>query len=73
MTGRKYTTAPFWKILIRPVVIFWYPGVLWGFLIYGVTLTWIVVSAHFSVDFPFRVVTGSGFRAMSDGSWNILF
>lgn len=43
MTGKKYTTAPFWKILIRPVVIFWYPGVLWGFLIYGVTLTWIVV------------------------------
>jgi hypothetical protein len=43
MTGKQYTTAPFWKILIRPVVIFWYPGVLWGFLIYGVTLTWIVV------------------------------
>jgi hypothetical protein len=43
MTGKKYTTAPFWKILIRPVIMFWYPGVLWGFLIYGVTLTWIVV------------------------------
>jgi hypothetical protein len=43
MTGKQYTTAPFWKILIRPAVIFWYPGVLWGFLIYGVTLTWIVV------------------------------
>jgi MFS family permease len=43
MTGKKYSTAPFWKILIRPVIIFWYPGVLWGFLIYGVTLTWIVV------------------------------
>jgi hypothetical protein len=43
MTGKQYTTAPFWKILIRPVVIFWYPGVLWGFLIYGVTLTWIIV------------------------------
>jgi Major Facilitator Superfamily len=43
MTGKQYTTAPFWKILIRPIVIFWYPGVLWGFLIYGVTLTWIVV------------------------------
>ena len=43
MTGKQYTTAPFWKILIRPVVIFWYPGVLWGFLIYGVSLTWIVV------------------------------
>jgi hypothetical protein len=43
MTGNKYTTAPFWQILIRPAVIFWYPGVLWGFLVYGVTLTWIVV------------------------------
>ncbi len=43
MTGKQYTTAPFWKILIRPIVIFWYPGVLWGFLIYGVTLTGIVV------------------------------
>jgi hypothetical protein len=43
MTGKKYVTAPFWQILIRPAVIFWYPGVLWGFLVYGVTLTWIVV------------------------------
>jgi hypothetical protein len=43
MTGKKYTTAPFWKILIRPVVIFWYPAVLWGFLNYAVLLTWIVV------------------------------
>jgi len=41
-TGR-YTDAPFWKILLRPVVVFWYPAVLWGFLIYGVTFTWIVV------------------------------
>jgi hypothetical protein len=43
MTGKTYVTAPFWQILIRPAVIFWYPGVLWGFLVYGVTLTWIVV------------------------------
>jgi MFS family permease len=43
MSGRKYTEAPFWKILIRPVVIFWYPAVTWAFLIYGVSLTWIVV------------------------------
>lgn len=39
----RYSDAPFWKILIRPVVIFWYPAVLWAFLIYGTTLTWIVV------------------------------
>ncbi|KUJ20891.1 MFS general substrate transporter [Mollisia scopiformis] len=43
MSGRKYTDAPMWKILIRPVVIFWYPAVLWAFLIYGISLTWIVV------------------------------
>ncbi|KAJ9628837.1 hypothetical protein H2203_002740 [Taxawa tesnikishii (nom. ined.)] len=41
-TGR-YTDAPIWKIVTRPLVIFWYPAVLWGFLIYGTTLTWIVV------------------------------
>lgn len=39
----RYSNAPFWKILVRPVVIFWYPAVLWAFLIYGTTLTWIVV------------------------------
>lgn len=39
----RYSDAPFWKILLRPVVIFWYPAVLWAFLIYGTTLTWIVV------------------------------
>ncbi|TVY84075.1 putative MFS-type transporter [Lachnellula suecica] len=42
-TGNRYSDAPFWKILIRPVVIFWYPAVLWAFLVYGTTLTWIVV------------------------------
>jgi hypothetical protein len=43
VTGKKYVTAPFWQILIRPAVTFWYPGVLWEFLVHGVTLTWIVV------------------------------
>ncbi|KAF3769321.1 hypothetical protein M406DRAFT_75803 [Cryphonectria parasitica EP155] len=41
-TGR-YTDAPAWKIFLRPVVMWFYPAVLWGFLIYGTTLTWIVV------------------------------
>lgn len=41
-TGR-YTYAPIWKIFTRPLVLFWYPAVFWGFLIYGTTLTWIVV------------------------------
>ena len=41
-TGR-YTSAPFWKIFVRPFIVFFYPGVLWAFLIYGTTLTWIVV------------------------------
>ncbi|KAH9907002.1 MFS general substrate transporter [Xylariomycetidae sp. FL2044] len=38
-----YTDTPLWKIFLRPFVVFWYPAVLWAFLIYGVTLTWIVV------------------------------
>jgi hypothetical protein len=42
-TSGRYSDAPFWKILLRPMVIFWYPAVLWAFLIYGTTLTWIVV------------------------------
>jgi MFS family permease len=41
-TGR-YSYAPMYKIFTRPVVLFFYPAVLWGFLIYGTTLTWIVV------------------------------
>lgn len=40
-TGR-YTDAPVWKIFTRPFIMFFYPCVLWGFLIYGTTLTWIV-------------------------------
>ncbi|KAG0646929.1 putative MFS-type transporter [Hyphodiscus hymeniophilus] len=39
----RYSNAPFWKILVRPFAIFWYPAVLWAFLIYGTTLSWIVV------------------------------
>ena len=41
-TGR-YSYAPIWKVYARPVVLFFYPAVIWGFLIYGTTLTWIVV------------------------------
>jgi hypothetical protein len=41
-TGR-YSYAPTWKIYTRPVVLFFYPAALWGFVIYGTTLTWIVI------------------------------
>jgi MFS family permease len=40
-TGR-YTDAKIWKIFTRPFVMFFYPCVIWAFLIYGTTLTWIV-------------------------------
>lgn len=33
-TGR-YSYAPMWKVFTRPVVLFFYPGILWAFLIYG--------------------------------------
>lgn len=38
-----YSDCALWKIMARPFVMFFYPAVLWGFLIYGTTLTWIVV------------------------------
>jgi len=38
-----YSTTPFLKIFLRPFVIFWYPAVFWSFMMYGATLTWIVV------------------------------
>lgn len=41
-TGR-YSYAPIIKIFTRPVLLFFYPAVFWGFLMYGTTLTWIVV------------------------------
>lgn len=52
-TGR-YSDAKVWKIFTRPIIMFFYPCVLWGFLIYGTTLTWIVV---------FSVVNGVLFTA----------
>lgn len=36
-TGR-YSYAPVWKLFVRPVVLLFYPAVLWGFLIYGKSL-----------------------------------
>ena len=39
----KYSRAPTFKIFTRPIILFFYPAVFWGFLIYGTTLTWIVV------------------------------
>ncbi|AEO68508.1 uncharacterized protein THITE_2090020 [Thermothielavioides terrestris NRRL 8126] len=41
-TGR-YSNAPGWKPFVRPIIMFFYPAVLWGFLVYGTVLTWIVV------------------------------
>ncbi|EXJ87637.1 hypothetical protein A1O3_04598 [Capronia epimyces CBS 606.96] len=41
-TGR-HSYAPMFKIFTRPMILFFYPAVFWGFLIYGTTLTWIVV------------------------------
>ena len=38
-----YSHASFWKIFTRPFVMILYPGVLFAFLFYGTTLTWIVV------------------------------
>lgn len=37
-TGR-YSNAPMWKIMLRPVVMWFYPAVLWAFLIYGKLMT----------------------------------
>lgn len=39
----RFSYAPLWKVFTRPIVLFFYPAVFWGFLIYGTTLTWIVV------------------------------
>ncbi|KAK3306130.1 major facilitator superfamily domain-containing protein [Chaetomium strumarium] len=41
-TGR-YSKAPGWKPFVRPCVMFFYPAVFWGFLVYGTVITWIVV------------------------------
>jgi MFS family permease len=41
-TGR-YSYAPLYKVFTRPVVLFFYPAIFWAFLVYGTTLTWIVV------------------------------
>lgn len=44
-TGRHSYASPF-KIFARPFVLFFYPPVLWGFLIYGTTITWIGMSSQ---------------------------
>jgi MFS family permease len=41
-TGR-HSNASMLKIFARPFVLFFYPAVFWGFLLFGLTLTWIVV------------------------------
>lgn len=41
-TGHYSKASPF-KIFARPFILFFYPSVFWGFLLYGTALTWIVV------------------------------
>jgi MFS family permease len=36
-TGR-YSYAPVWKIMLRPVILLFYPAVFWAFLLYGIDL-----------------------------------
>lgn len=38
-----YSDAPFLRVFIRPFLLFFYPAILWGFLLFGTTITWIVV------------------------------
>lgn len=40
-TGR-HSNASILKIFSRPFILFFYPPVTWGFLLYGTTLTWLV-------------------------------
>ena len=47
----RYTDAPFCEILIRPVIIFFYPAVLWAFLIYGYGVLYSVSSTPLSLLF----------------------
>jgi len=42
-TRKRYSQAPFHKILLRPFILLFYPAITWAFLVYGITLTWIVV------------------------------
>lgn len=47
-TGR-YSDAPIWKIMLRPVVMWFYPAVLWAFLIYGrLSFTFHLPIAHYA-------------------------
>jgi MFS family permease len=39
----RYTTAPLWKVFVRPFIMFGYPAIIWAWLLYGTVITWIVV------------------------------
>jgi hypothetical protein len=41
--GRCFSDEPFWRLLLHPFVVSWYPAILWALLIYGMPLSWIVV------------------------------
>ena len=45
-TGR-YSRAPGWKPFLRPVVMLFYPAVLWGFLVYGEHLSALLCCTHY--------------------------
>ncbi|KAL1990462.1 hypothetical protein VTN49DRAFT_6301 [Thermomyces lanuginosus] len=38
-----FSDASFLRVFIRPFFLFFYPAILWGFLLFGTTITWIVV------------------------------
>lgn len=45
-TGR-YSYAPIWKLFVRPMILLFYPAVLFGFLIYGEGCSRTIVSIRF--------------------------
>ena len=70
-TGR-YSNASFIKIFSRPLIVFFYPAVLWAFLIYGTTLTWIVVFSVVNAEiFTVPPVSRSGIH-VSRKTWPLV-
>lgn len=63
-TGR-YSNAPAWKIFVRPFIVLFYPAVFWGFLLYGTTLTWIVVFRYFVPPLTLSFGTGADMHTAS--------
>lgn len=46
ITNGRLSTVPFWKVALRPFVLFAYPAILYSTIVYSLSVVWLIVMSE---------------------------